>query len=564
MTPAARRPEAKRLPGLRTASHLVLTGAVPAAMLAVMTGLIWFNAYAFTVSTLSALKIAIGVVPTAAVLGSGLWVLVFKGDKPLPGVPVHEHEHPDLWALVRGVAAAVGTAPPDRILLTADANAAVMEDTRLLGLVAARRHMTIGAPLVAEMTAPQLAAVIGHELGHYAARDTRFSAAAYRSRRAFVHTLTVLNRDDYLQRAMHFLLRHYGLLVVRGSANLSRRQERLADEAAATAVGSAATAAAFAALTSIAATWDLFRRDHLRIAWDQGFLPADAFAGFRSLRASLGDEPIEADEPDPYDTHPPMHERIAAVEALAAPGELRILPGEASSLLRDPARLLDAALLDGLEPEARAMRRADWTALVRLHVLASLAEPLVAANAARALGRPPTVETLLDALDAGLLEELGTDPDAPQGDPPRVRRERARVLVHKGLTGALAARIDAAGGVEWAESWPFPGAMRSILADPLAALVDAAVADRPDTSRLRALIDSVERLQGRPQNIGTAHRGEDPRTHGDAQGGERPRAVVEAVHGGRQPAGADRPDPAGGPHRQPRRDHPRPAGHPRG
>ncbi|MCD0447321.1 M48 family metalloprotease [Glycomyces sp. A-F 0318] len=474
---------------------MLLVGAVPALMLALLGALVWFSAYAFTQSPVTAVKIAIGLAPVAAVLGRGLWVLLAKGDHPVRGVPVREDEQPELWALVRELARTAGTAPPDDLRVTADANAAVMEDTRLLGLVALRRRMFIGAPLLAEMRADGLAAVITHELAHYGNRDTRLAGAAYRSRRAFARTLTAIDRDDLLQRALHFLLRPYGAFVLRASADLSRRQERAADAAAAEAVGSAAAAAAFRELASIAASWALFRDHHLVAGWDADRLPADPFGGYRRLRASLPDLPADPPhEADPYDTHPPMGERIAAVAALSAAGTVRVPAVPALGLLRGPAPLLDAALLDDLGPEARSKRRADWPALIRDGALASLTEhtDLVLANASRATGRPPSLRTLLDALDAGLLAELGADPGGPglPSDGPRVRRERARLLVRAGLEGAVVAALTGAGAIRWRESWPAAGAMHldERVRDPLPELIDAAVSDRPDTARLRALL----------------------------------------------------------------------------
>lgn len=342
----------------RTVSWVLLISFVPVATLVVMGALVWFNVYAFTVSPATAVKIAIGVVPTVLVLGRGLWLLATKIDNPVRGVPVREHEQPELWALVRRLAELADTAPPNDIHLIADADAAVMEDTRLLGLISTRRHMFIGAPLVAEMSSAQFAAVLTHELAHYSNRDTRFAGIAYRSRRAFVHTLTTMNRDDYLQRVLHFLLRHCGTLALRASTKLSRRQESAADEAAAGAVGSAATVAAFRELAPIAESWDVFLNNHLIMGWAAGYLPADAFSGYRRLRVSLYDELAELranppDEANPYDTHPPMSERIAAIDALRTVGTVHVPAGNALGLLRSPVPLLDAALLDGLVPEAR-------------------------------------------------------------------------------------------------------------------------------------------------------------------------------------------------------------------
>ncbi len=554
----------------RTVSWVLLISMAPVAMLAVMGALVWFNVFAFTESPVTAVKIAIGVVPTVLVLGRGLWVLASKIDNPVRGVPVCEHEQPELWALVRGLAKVADTAPPDDIYLIADANAAVMEDTRLLGLISTRRHLFIGAPLVAELSAAQLAAVLTHELAHYSNRDTRFAGIAYRSRRAFVHTLTTMNRDDYLQRALHFLLRHCGTLVLRASTKLSRRQESAADVAAATAVGSAATAAAFRELAPIVESWDAFRNNHLIVGWAAGYLPADAFYGYRRLRASLHDELAELranppDEADPYDTHPPMNERIAAVDALRALGTVRVPAGSALGLLRNPVSLLDAALLDGLVPEARTKRRVDWPTLVRIGGIAALTgnTDLVLANAARLTGRRPSLQRVLDALDAGLVTELGADPTGPTSasDGPRIRYERAKLIVHKGLFGAVVTTLTEAGAVRWRESWPSLGVMAldERYQYSLPELIDAAVSERPDTAGLRALLNSVG-LQGRQERRGTADRAEDPRPDGHAQGGQAPRPVGEGVHRVGAPRGTDRVDPPGRPHGQPGGDRAWPTG----
>lgn len=481
----------------RQVSQIVLIGALPVAMLAVMGALVAFNAYAFTVSPWDAAKIAIGVLPTVLVLGRGLWILLAERGGRVHGVPVPESEQPELWALVRTLARAAGTAPPDEIRLTAEANAAVAEDTRLLGLIATRRRMYLGAPLIASLSAPRLAAVITHELAHYGNRDTRLSAGAYRSRLAFTRTMAAMNRDDLLQRALHFLLRHYGTLVLRSSARSSRRQERAADEAAAVAVGSAETAAAFRELAPISRSWAVFTGDHLVYAWGAGHLPADVFYGYRAFRAALGEEPDEPfEEADPYDTHPPMAERIAAVTALRASGAVRVPTGDALDLLRDPA-LLDAAVLDALPPQARDMRRVDWPTLARVGDLAALREHTerVLAAAARLTGRPPSPHALLDALDAGLLAELGASRGDGIGDadPPRVRRERARLWVQKGLYGAVVKTLTGSGAVHWRESWPSAGTAQldERYGRSLPELVDAAVSERPDTAPLRALLDAA-------------------------------------------------------------------------
>lgn len=530
----------------RTVLWVLLISIAPLGMLAVMAVLIGFNIFAFIESPVTAVKIAIGVVPTVLVLGRGLWVLTSKIDNPVRGVPVREHEQPELWALVRRLAEVANTAPPDDIHLIADANAAVMEDTRLLGLISTRRHMFIGAPLLAELSSAQFAAVLTHELAHYSNRDTRFAGIAYRSRRAFVHTLATMNRDDYLQRGLHFLLRHCGTFTLRASTKLSRRQESAADEAAANAVGSAATVAAFREVAPIAKSWDVFLNNHLITGWTAGYLPADAFGGYHSLRVSLDAElaDLRANPPAdaaPYDAHPPMAERIATIDALRAVGTVHVPVGNALGLLRNPVPLLDAALLDSLVPEARTKRRVDWPTLVRIGGIASSTEHTgrVLANAARLTARPPSLRALLDALDAGLLIELGADPTGPTGSPegPRVRYERSRLIVHKGLFGAVVTSLTEIGAIRWFESWPSVGAMRldDRYQDSLPKLIDAAVSERPDTAGLRSLLDSVEQTYGRQRHRGSTSGDENPCPDGHAQGSQAPGPVGERLHGDRVP-----------------------------
>jgi Zn-dependent protease with chaperone function len=96
--------------------------------------------------------------------------LVAWGVRPrighVQGEEADPSEHPELLALVDRVARAIGVEPPARVLLGPWANAFVMHSgwrqERVLG---------IGLPLWAALDAQQRVALIGHELGHYAARD---------------------------------------------------------------------------------------------------------------------------------------------------------------------------------------------------------------------------------------------------------------------------------------------------------------------------------------------------------------------------------------------------------
>src|SRR5262249_46363752 len=135
------------------------------------------------------------------------------------GTPAPERTHPELWALVRRLAVVADAEPPDEIHLTADANANVAEETRLLGLVSVRRRMYIGAPLIAGLDTAALAAVLTHELGHYAHHHTRVTALAYRGRVALTNTVAVLQGDP-IQWLLRVLLSGWTTLYLRLSMGL--------------------------------------------------------------------------------------------------------------------------------------------------------------------------------------------------------------------------------------------------------------------------------------------------------------------------------------------------------
>ncbi len=78
---------------------------------------------------------------TAMILVVFLALFVSRRERaPISGVSLDDSQAPALWALVRELAASAGTRPPDRILLTAEANAGVLEDTTCWGLLPGVRH----------------------------------------------------------------------------------------------------------------------------------------------------------------------------------------------------------------------------------------------------------------------------------------------------------------------------------------------------------------------------------------------------------------------------------------
>lgn len=132
----------------------------------------------------------------------------------LSGVTVTVEEQPRLWARVREVAAAAGTKAPDEIWIDDRANAAVMQDTVLLGLVKRTRRLFIGAPLLLALSPAQLDAVLAHEFGHYSNRRRRSRGRksvlkAVEAAAKAQTTVAALERVQDVQRSYQFYVEQF-------------------------------------------------------------------------------------------------------------------------------------------------------------------------------------------------------------------------------------------------------------------------------------------------------------------------------------------------------------------
>ncbi|KUJ39287.1 hypothetical protein ADK46_13100 [Streptomyces rimosus subsp. rimosus] len=235
----------------------------------------------------------------------------------------------------------------------------------------------------------------------------------------------------------------------------------------------------------------------------------------RSDLAELRGEPGPGNG-SPYDSHPPVAERIRLIEALPDDGRAADPARPALALLREPGRLLVELERVLLTPEALAMERADWPELIHraAHALAeadaeALRTALSEADAkmvrtlpmdAReprdsAAGAARDLAALLDAIDAGRLwqvaDHLPKSPEAARASG-RAAREFLRPVLECGTRSLAELALVEAAGARWTLSWSTPPRLRlpeaRDLTEPLAAAVRAALADDPDTAPLRVLL----------------------------------------------------------------------------
>ncbi|MEY9963088.1 Zn-dependent protease with chaperone function [Streptacidiphilus sp. MAP12-16] len=450
-------------------------------------------------SGLGAAKLVLFSFVVAVPLVRGVFLVRRPKDEAPPGVSVTERQQPELWQRVRDLAEQVGTRAPDEIRLIPAVNAAVSENPRFLGLVPGHRRMLVGVPLLIGLTEPQLEAVLAHELGHYSNRDTRLAGITVRGRQSL---LTVVQHARAGGRNITAsLFTAYAKLYFRVSESVGRRQELAADLAAARIAGRDHAAGALRQLPALDAAYDFYLQRYAGVGWDAGLLPLaeEFYGGFRSLLSSsqrqeeldrLRSEP-PVQETSPYDSHPPIAQRVAELEALPADGRaVTGLEAPALSLLRDVEPLFAAVGAAALPPKAAGKRPVPWDELARGAGRAALVkEGAVATEAFRlALSRPLNgLADLLGAVDAGRLDAIAaqlpkrTTTAAPQGRDAAAAAFRPLVLL---------ALVDA-GRATFAQSWEQPLHIEfdpPTLGDALKLALDAAIATPPDTAPLRALL----------------------------------------------------------------------------
>ncbi|MGW4397123.1 hypothetical protein ACWEHA_17705 [Amycolatopsis nivea] len=233
----------------------------------------------------------------------------------------------------------------------------------------------------------------------------------------------------------------------------------------------------------------MFLNDYATVAWSSGYLPARMTEGYQLLladeqraeeMASLREDPPSR-AASKYDSHPPISDRIALLEA--AP-DVPVPPGgerPAMDLLRNGPELLDAVLVTGFTEGVSSKKKLDWASLVDIGVRDS--------NQAEALRilRSRRLDDLLNLLDAGRLEELA-EPTAPPEARARAQHELYRAQVHVRLSIVVHAQLAKAGAAHWELSWSGPAKL--VLAEPYATELDPAVgaAVDGDTAPLRALL----------------------------------------------------------------------------
>lgn len=329
------------------------------AMALVITAVCWALVYWIVTSANrvpAQLVVLLGATPLAL-----LWSLLPRRDKFIaPGSKLDPRQQPRLFEMITAVARETRQAPPTEVYLISDVNAFVAERGGVLG-IGSKRIMGVGLPLLQALTISQFRGVLAHEYGHFQGGDTKLAGWIYKARSAMARAI---NGVGGIFQAPFIW---YGNLFLRVTYGISRQQEFAADRLAAEVVGSATMSAALRETARLGGAFQVYWRSELAPLLREGYrLPI--MSGFRQfldlpetqhmIKESADGAPQA--QPDPYDTHPPMAERIAAIHALNIQ-RIEQTPDHAITLVNNVAALEESLLIDALGADAaKTLKPLTW------------------------------------------------------------------------------------------------------------------------------------------------------------------------------------------------------------
>lgn len=258
----------------------------------------------------------------AAMLATYLVWWLFRRVPEPDGVPLERDSVESLFRAIDRVAGHVGGVRIDRIHITGDMNAAIMQRPRW-GLVGPMQtFLQLGLPLVHSVSSRQLHAILAHECGHLVLQRKGFQAWGYHMRSwAFRVMEQIVDGLPFLPRALH---RQFNAFTVT-AARLSRLEEFEADWAAARIVGAPLVAQTLVEVSlrerflsddfmcRVMAQCGSMRAPAIRPYREMG---ADMAAGFRWPEADdgqLGVRSLTGSGVAEPGLHPPLSSRLAAL-----------------------------------------------------------------------------------------------------------------------------------------------------------------------------------------------------------------------------------------------------------
>jgi Zn-dependent protease with chaperone function len=239
-----------------------------------------------------------------------------------PGPRIDLAANPQLSAHLHDVAQRVGEPMPADVYLSMDMNAGVAQRGGLFSS-SQTRYMVLGLPLMQVLSISEVRAVLAHEFGHFRGGDTNLGPLIYRARGAIARSVRTTGSVSVI---LWLPFRGYAALFFRITQAVSRAQEYAADALAASTVGALPLSTALRKLAGYSIALPGYMRNEVLPAVSAGFAPPLA-AGFRhyvtrpqiaTATYKFAEDQLARRSSNPYDSHPPTSDRLAALARMPA------------------------------------------------------------------------------------------------------------------------------------------------------------------------------------------------------------------------------------------------------
>lgn len=287
----------------------------------------------------------------------------FAPQQDNPGRSLDRSRAPALFAFIEDLARRAGARAPQELYLSLEATAFTALERRSFF----RRvpTMTLGLPLLLWMKQDELASVVAHEFGHHVGHDVSLGPWVYRTRLALAGAIGQLDDSVFF---LDVPFRAYGKLYLRLTASVSRAQELSADALSAKVAGAAAARNALRLVHERAPLWQTylhldvlpFLQRGLRVPVLEGYRSLPDARELRSTFAELVEEQRHH-EPSPWDTHPTLEQRLAALPQ--AEGVLSVSPPALRLLGTDEREQETMVLETAFTGDVKSLHDRGWNEL---------------------------------------------------------------------------------------------------------------------------------------------------------------------------------------------------------
>jgi Zn-dependent protease with chaperone function len=247
-------------------------------------------------------------------------------DNAVTGELIDEAQAPQLWARVRELSHALGTEPPKQMVGGIDANFFVAQaPMRVNDAPISGRTLYVSLPLLRAIERDEADAILAHEMAHFSGGDTETSAELGPKLAAYAHYMQALGANALTLLAL-FVLNLFRAAFELALSRDNRSREFRADAKAVALTSPGALSRALVRVSAYAnyrytVERELFEQRAKHAGpLDVGDRVARGLPAFTQTPAFQGAMDSAA-VPHPFDSHPPLKQRMEQAGAVIAPAD---------------------------------------------------------------------------------------------------------------------------------------------------------------------------------------------------------------------------------------------------